>query len=235
LYVRFATIVIKKDNYMPLFPIFLKLTKKKCVVVGAGKIAAAKAAGLLRSDAHVVVVGPEATEWVQEQAREGKLIWQQREFAADDIAQAFLVIAATSSSATNEAVFRACAADRVLCNVVDDPERCDFFYPAVVRRGPLQIAISTGGQSPALAHRLRTELEQQFGPEYGEWVEYVGEMRKQILRQRLTGPERRRLMDQIASPESLQKFVQDRRSAKTQAGQRKRRQLPPARNDKQVG
>lgn len=220
---------------MSLFPIFLKLTKKKCVVVGAGKIAAAKAAGLLRSDAHVVVVGPEATEWVQEQAREGKLIWQQREFAADDIAQAFLVIAATSSSATNEAVFRACAAHRVLCNVVDDPERCDFFYPAVVRRGPLQIAISTGGQSPALAHRLRTELEQQFGPEYGEWVEYVGEMRKQILRQRLTGPERRRLMDQIASPESLQKFVQDRRSAKTQAGQRKRPQLPPARNDKQVG
>ncbi|MFI5115641.1 MAG: bifunctional precorrin-2 dehydrogenase/sirohydrochlorin ferrochelatase [Terriglobales bacterium] len=198
---------------MSLFPIFLKLTKKKCVVVGAGKIAAAKAAGLLRSDAHVVVVGPEATEWVQDQAREGKLIWQPREFAADDIAQAFLVIAATSSSAANEAVFRACAAHRVLCNVVDDPERCDFFYPAVVRRGPLQIAISTGGQSPALARRLRTELEQQFGPEYGEWVEYVGEMRKQILRQRLTTQERRRLMDKISSPKSLEQFLRDRRPA----------------------
>lgn len=219
----FATIAIKKGNYMSLFPIFLKLTKKKCVVVGAGKIAAAKAAGLLRSDAHVVVVGPEATEWVQGQAREGKLIWHQREFAADDIAQAFLVIAATSSSATNETVFRACAAQGVLCNVVDDPPRCDFFYPAVVRRGPLQIAISTGGQSPALARRLRTELEQQFGAEYGEWVEHVGEMRKRILRRQLPAQERRRLMDQIASPASLEKFVRDRKSVKPQAGQKKRR------------
>ncbi len=213
LHTHFATIAVKKDDYMPLFPIFLKLTKKKCVVVGAGKIAAAKAAGLLRSDAHVVVVAPEATQWVQGRAREGKLIWHQREFAADDIAEAFLAIAATSSSATNEAVFRACAAHRVLCNVVDDPERCDFFYPAVVRRGPLQIAISSGGQSPALARRLRTELEQQFGPEYGAWVEYVGEMRKQILRRQLTTQERRRLMDEISSPKSLEQFRRDRQSA----------------------
>jgi precorrin-2 dehydrogenase len=216
---------------MPLFPIFLKLTNKKCVVVGAGKIAAAKAVGLLRSGAHVVVVGPQATEWVRDRAREGKLIWQQREFAGDDIADAFLVIAATSSSGTNEAVFRACAAQGVLCNVVDDPERCDFFYPAVVRRGPLQIAVSTGGQSPALARRLRREMEQQFAPEYGEWVEQVGAMRRQILRRQLMAPERRKLMDQIASPESLEKFVQDRRSAKTQAGKKKSRQSLPTRND----
>jgi len=132
---------------------------------------------------------------------------------------AFLVVAATNSSATNEAVFRACVERGVLCNVVDDPERCDFVYPAVVRRGPLQIAISTSGRSPALARRLRIELESQFGPEYGTWVEHVGEMRGKLLTQRMPRNERRKLLDQIASQESFEQFVRKRPYAK--AGARK--------------
>ena len=108
----------------------------------------------------------------------------------------------------------------MLCNVVDDPERCDFFYPAVVRRGPLQIAISTGGRSPALARRLRIELGRQFGPEYGAWVEHVGKIRREILRQDLAAGERRRLLDQIASYESFEQFLRKRPRAK--AGDKKK-------------
>jgi precorrin-2 dehydrogenase/sirohydrochlorin ferrochelatase len=203
-----------------LFPIFLKLKAKTCVVIGAGKIAAAKAAGLLSSGARVVVIGPRAANWVQSQARAGKVIWHRRRFVAADVEQAFLVVAATSSSATNEAVFRACVERGVLCNVVDDPERCDFFYPAVVHRGPLQIAISTGGRSPALARRLRIELERQFGPEYGHWVEHVGKIRRRILSRDLAAGERRRLLDQIASYESYEQFLRKRPGAR--AGGRKK-------------
>jgi precorrin-2 dehydrogenase / sirohydrochlorin ferrochelatase len=204
----------------PLFPILVKLKGKECVVVGAGRIAAQKAAGLLTSGAHVVVIGPRADEWIQAHARSGKVIWRRRRFVAADVDGAFLVIAATNSNQTNEAVFRACVERGVLCNVVDDPPRCDFFYPAVVRRGPLQIAISTDGRSPALARRLRMELEGQFGPEYGQWVEQVGKIRREILRQDLTAGARRRRLDQIASADSFEQFLRKRPRAK--AGRQKK-------------
>ena len=195
---------------MSFFPILLKLKAKPCVVVGAGKIAAAKAAGLLKSGARVVVIGPRASKWVKSQSRTGKVIWHRRRFVPTDVDHAFLVVAATNSNATNEAVFRACVERGVLCNVVDDPKHCDFFYPAIVRRGPLQIAISTEGHSPALAHRLRMQLEQQFGPEYGAWVEKVGRMRRKLLNRHLAPSERRRVLAQIASHESFEKFVTHR-------------------------
>ncbi len=102
----------------------------------------------------------------------------------------------------------------VLCNVVDDPERCDFYYPAIVRRGPLQIAISTDGRSPALARRLRIELQRQFGPEYGAWVEQVGKIRREILSRDVAAGERRRLLDQISSYEAFEKFLRNRGSRK---------------------
>jgi len=193
-----------------LFPIFVKLTKRMCVVVGAGKIASAKAEGLLRNHARIVVIAPRATAWIRDQERAGKLIWHRRNFRGDDVAGAFLVIAATNSSVTNRAVYRACKTEGVLCNVVDDPEHCDFFYPAVVRRGPLQIAIATGGRSPALARRLRIELEREFGPEYGAWVEHMGRTRRRILRKHVAEAERRKLMTLISSPESLEDFLQKR-------------------------
>ena len=159
----------------------LRLEGRACVVVGAGRVAAAKAAGLLRHGAAVVVVAPNAVRWIREKARAGKLVWRRRAFSARDVRAAFLVVAATDSAASNHAVFHACQARGVLCNVVDDPEHCDFFYPAVVRRGPLQIAISTSGNSPALAARLRKELERQFGPEWGAFVEHIGKLRQQLL------------------------------------------------------
>lgn len=160
----------------------VKLTGRKCVVVGAGKVAAAKIRGLLTCGARVIVVSPCADKRIRAKAAAGKLVWQRKSFSPRDLAGAFLAIAATDSPAINAQVFRLCHARNILCNSVDDPAHCDFYYPAVVRRGPLLIAISTSGNSPALAARLRRELARQFGPEWSAFVKQVGKRRQEILK-----------------------------------------------------
>jgi len=191
---------------MTSFPILLRLQGRTCLVVGAGRIAAAKAAGLLSHGARVVVVAPKAVRWIRERAQSGKLAWRRRAFSARDVRGAFLVVAATNSAASNCAVFRACRARGVFCNVVDDPEHCDFFYPAVVRRGPLQVAISTEGNSPALAARLRQELERQFGPEWGPFVEHIGKLRQRFLSAGMPLDKKRDRLAKIAGHKAFLSF-----------------------------
>jgi precorrin-2 dehydrogenase/sirohydrochlorin ferrochelatase len=190
-----------------LFPMFVKLAGRRCVVVGAGPIAESKVESLLGAGAIVLVVAPEATQKLQELARQGAVQWFNRRFVGDDLADVFLAIAATDSSETNAIVFRECRRRGVLCNAVDDPEHCDFYYGAVVRRGPLQIAISTGGKSPGVASRLRSELEQQFGPEYDAWLMYVAEARARILADNLSADEKKSQLDRLASRASFEQFV----------------------------
>lgn len=185
------------------FPLFVNLAGKKCVVIGAGKIAIGKIDGLLMAGAAVTIVSPRATSFVQRLARTGAVAWRRRRFWAADLDNAFLAVAATNSARINAAVFRAGQLRGVLCNVVDDPRHCDFIYPAVVRRGSLQIAISTGGRSPALAARLRRELEQQFGPEWEKWVEQLGRSREVILRRKIPAAERKRLLLQSVAPKAF--------------------------------
>src|SRR5262249_20775809 len=150
----------------PLFPIFLKLAKRRCLVVGAGKTAEEKIPTLLRSGASVVVVAPAATRTIQSWAAENKIIWEQRRFESRDLHRVILVVVATPLKSLNRTVSDQAQQRGILCNVVRDRSLCDFYYPAVVRRGPLQIAISTAGHSGALAQRLRKQLEFQFGPEW---------------------------------------------------------------------
>ena len=182
-----------------LFPMFLKLEGRRCLVVGAGTVAEGKISSLLLSGAEVRVVAPSANGAVREWVRTGAIGWENREFSPADLDRAFLVIVATSSKEVNQAVFREAQSRRVLCNVVDDPEHCDFYYPAVVRRGQLQIAISTAGESPALAQKLRRELEIQFGPEYETWVEQLGKVRRELFAQDIDAEERRRKLHKLAS------------------------------------
>ena len=186
-----------------LFAMFVKLDARSCLVVGGGSLAESKIPGLLEAGARVGVVAPQANAAVSGWALAGKITWQQRSFEPADLEGRFLVIAATSSNAVNETVFREARRRGVLCNAVDDPERCDFYYPAVVRRGALQFAISTGGLSPALAQRLRRELEEQFGPEYAEWVEQLGRSRQQIFSRDLKPEDRRKLLHELASREAF--------------------------------
>src|SRR4029077_7350233 len=113
--------------------------------------------------------------------RAGALQWDARPFQPADLDSIFLVVVATSIPDVNDLAYREAQLRGILCNVVDDPERCDFYYPAVVRRGDLQIAISTGGHSPALAQRLRREFEAQIAPIYAGWLEELGQARRQLL------------------------------------------------------
>ncbi len=194
---------------MPLFPISLKLRERLCVVVGGVPIAESKIQGLLAAEAHIVVIAPEVTDSIAAWARAGRIEWQAKSFVADDLCGAFLVVAGTSSADVNHEVFRQCDDDGILCNVVDDPDFCHFYYPAVVRRGALQIAISTEGQSPALAQRLRRELEAQFGPEYEKWLEWLGAAR-QLLRSESKDPEEtKQALHRLASEETFRKFVSE--------------------------
>jgi len=186
-----------------MFPIFLKLDGRRCLVVGAGKVAEAKIRGLLDARASIEVVAPEAVWQIQKWAWEGVIGWKARAFQATDLDQSSLVIAATSNREVNVEVFRQARLRNVLCNSVDDPENCDFYYPAVVNRGDLQIAISTGGRSPALAQRLRRELEEQFGAEYESWVADLGKAREQLSAQVLDTDARRKLLHEIASREAF--------------------------------
>jgi len=195
------------------FPMLIRLAGRMCVVVGAGKIAATKIAGLLACGAPVTVISPRAVPTIRQRAAEEALIWRRRAFRPRDLEGAFLAVAATNSSRTNAAVFRACAQRNVLCNSVDDPEHCDFIYPAVVRRGPLQIAISTGGRSPALAARLRRELENQFSPEWAGWIEQLGKQRAAVLARRLSARARKRLLTQAASASAFTAFLHGRSKA----------------------
>jgi precorrin-2 dehydrogenase len=184
---------------MSLFPMFVKLEGRPCLVVGAGAIAEAKIPGLLEAGAKVRVVAPQANDAVAELARAGKVTWEQRAFQPSDLDSVFLVIAATSLYELNGQVFVKARERGILCNAVDDPENCDFYYGSVVRRGDLQIAISTAGHSPALSQRLRQELELQFGPEYSEWLRELGEKRAQLFSQGIDPEQRRQELHAVAS------------------------------------
>ena len=191
---------------MTLFPMFMKLEGRSCLVVGAGAIGEPKIGSLLTSGASLCVIAPQVSPAVAEWARAGVIVWEAREFKVTDLDGVFLVIAATSSREVNGAIFHEARQRNILCNVVDDPEYCDFYYPAVVRRGDLQLAISTNGHSPALAQRIRRELEIQFGPEYGEWLEELGKIRQQLFASGMNLDERRRLLHELASREAFERM-----------------------------
>ena len=187
-----------------LFPMFLKLEGRQILVVGAGKVGEPKIAGLLDTGAHIRVVALEATPVVRQWARDGKIELSLRAFSSDDLVGAFLAVVATSSRNLNERIYHEAQRRGVLCNVVDVPDLCDFFYPSVVRRGDLQIAVSTSGKSPSLAQKIRQQLERQFGPGYAAWVAELGETRKLILASDLDRERKLDLLHSLASREALE-------------------------------
>jgi precorrin-2 dehydrogenase / sirohydrochlorin ferrochelatase len=187
-----------------LFPMFMKLAGKQCLVVGAGKVGEPKIGGLIDTGARIHVVAIEAGCQVRAWADTGKIDLQLRAFSESDLDGKFLAVAATPSNRLNELIYREAQRRGVLCNVVDVPEYCDFFYPAVVQRGDLQIVISTNGQSPSLAQKLRQQLERQFGPGYAEWVKQLGETRRLILASDLDQERKLELLHSLASREAFE-------------------------------
>jgi precorrin-2 dehydrogenase/sirohydrochlorin ferrochelatase len=189
-----------------LFPMFVKLAGRSCVVVGGGSIAASKVESLLHAGAEVTVVSPALSTTLDELQLEGRFAWIPRRFQPCDVSGAFLVIAATSDHRVNELVFREADRRGILCNAVDQPPHCHFYFPAIVRRGALQIAISTAGLSPSLAARLRTEFEEAFGPEYEAWLLWLGAVRESLMQRGLSFGTRRRLLAYLARHESFERW-----------------------------
>lgn len=187
-----------------LFPMFIKLAGRQVLVVGAGSVAESKIAGLLETGAQIHVVAIQASPVVREWALEGKIALELRPFRPQDLDGVFLAVVATSSRTLNERAYREAQLRGVLCNVVDVPDLCDFFYPSVVRRGDLQIAVSTAGNSPSLAQKIRQQLEKQFGPAYAEWVRELGETRKLILASDLDKERKLDLLHSLASREAVE-------------------------------
>jgi precorrin-2 dehydrogenase/sirohydrochlorin ferrochelatase len=184
-----------------LFPIFLKLAARPCVVVGAGTIAESKIESLLMAEASVIVIAPEALPRVQAWAESGEIRWLQREYCEGDLVGAFLVVAGTATAAVNRAVYAEASAAGILCNAVDDPPFCDYYFPSVVRRGELQIAISTAGESPALAQQLRKEIHAALPLDTGEWLMELGRLRREVTAVEPVGEERRLLLHELAQRE----------------------------------
>lgn len=199
-----------------LFPIYVKLRGRRVLVVGGGKVAEGKILGLLDTAAAIRVVAIRASQRVREWATSGLLALEERGFQTSDLEGVFLVVVAAGAAPVRERVFAEAHARGILVNVVDLPGQCDFFYPAVVRRGDLQIAISTSGQSPSLAQRLRQQLERQLGEGYASWVAELGETRRRVLGSDLSAQQKQFLLHSLAGREAFEAMASGKGSQKSQ-------------------
>jgi len=194
-----------------LFPMFMQLAGRQCLVVGAGKVGEPKIGGLLETGARIRVVALDAGPAVREWALAGKIELELRAFSSDDLQGAFLVVVATASRTLNERIYHEAQRLGVLCNVVDVPDLCDFFYPSIVRRGDLQIAVSTAGKSPSLAQKIRQQLEKEFGAGYTAWVAELGETRRLILASDLDRERKLDLLHSLASRKAVEAAIAESR------------------------
>ncbi len=187
-----------QGNAMSLFPIFLKLERRPCLIVGAGNVALEKITSLLRAGANLRVVAPVACDAIRQLAENGTIALELRGFNEADLEGQAFVITATDSRDINREVFLAAQQRGLLCNSVDDPPNCDFYFASIVERGKLQIAISTAGESPAVAQRLRREIDAQLPEGTAEWLDQIGSLRREILAGHPAGTERKALLHTLA-------------------------------------
>ncbi|RYD01995.1 hypothetical protein N752_26445 [Desulforamulus aquiferis] len=164
-----------------LYPIFLDLGNKPCLVIGGGLVAERKLEALLACQANVILVSPRVTPHIKDWSEQGKLMLVRRNYQRKDLQGVCLVFAATDSQEVNNQISKDCVELNLPVNVVNDPDKGTFQVPSVVRRGKLTIAVSTGGSSPLLAAKIRRQLEVQYGQEYAEFIELLSDVRRQVL------------------------------------------------------
>ncbi|MCL6571141.1 MAG: siroheme synthase [Bacillus sp. (in: Bacteria)] len=184
------------------YPIMLQLEGRKVVLVGAGEVAERKVTGLLGTGAEIIVVSPEATDEIQRLAAAGKIDWQQKSFSEEVLKDAFMIFVATNDKSINQLVKNAAGRHQIL-TIANDPEGSDFHVPAHFQRGRLSIAVSTGGASPTLAGKIRTQLEQQFDVTYEDYLEFLFTTRQWILKEVQDSTLKRKLLTAIVSSEFL--------------------------------
>jgi precorrin-2 dehydrogenase/sirohydrochlorin ferrochelatase len=166
-----------------MYPLFLKLDRTPCLIVGGGSIAWRKTLSLLEAGANVTLISPDVTEELDHLIQEGKINYKKRFFESGDTSGFFLIIAATNSRDVNTVIYREAEINHALINCVDDPESCNFYVPAQLKRGSLKIAISTGGKLPMLAGMIRRYLEPLFPEKMGSRLDELGSLRNEILGQ----------------------------------------------------
>ncbi len=189
-----------------LYPVYLDLREKKCLVVGGGAVAERKVDTLLKCRAVVTVVSPVVTSYLKELEGIGYIKWVREPYHLRYLENATLVIGSTGNEMVNRQVAQDCFERNIMVNIVDVPELCSFFVPSLVSRGPLSIAVSTEGKSPAFARRLREELEEIYTEEHGKFVSYLGELRSHI-QEEVSDPQKRKdLFTKLANEEFFRLF-----------------------------
>jgi len=188
---------------MKYYPAFLDLRDRPCLVVGGGPVAERKAIVLFDAGADLSVVSPALTPHLLELADKGKISYHPKNFSEHDLTGMFLAVAATDDDAVNDAVAHACRKNGVLVNVATAPDEGTFIVPSVIERGDLLIAISTCGDSPALARRIREELEQTYGPEYGVFLEKMALLRRRLLKEVPGEEDRRKIFQALVDADIL--------------------------------
>lgn len=181
----------------PYYPIFIDIEERSVVIIGGGEVCARKAETMMKYGARVTVVSPEFTPEIEQWARDEKLALRRKRYDASDLEGANLVIASTDDTAVNEQIAADCRARRIPVNVVDVTPLCEFIVPAIVDKGSVQIAVSTGGKSPALARTLKEDLHRTIGPEYAEVNDALGTLRESAKSVLPTDVDRKRFFDGI--------------------------------------
>lgn len=195
----------------PYYPIYLDIENRDVIIIGGGNVCARKAETMLRYGARVTVVAPEFTTEIEGWARDGKLAVRRKQYEASDLAGATIVIASTDDQVVNEQIAADCRARRIPVNVVDVTPLCEFIVPAIVERGSIQIAVSTGGKSPALARTLKEDLQRTVGPEYAEVNDVLGSLREAAKAVLPTDVDRKNFFDGILARGILQMLREGRR------------------------
>ena len=184
---------------MRYYPVSLDIKNRKCLVVGGGSVGTRKVKTLLECGAKVTVVSPVLSVKLLELADNGSIFLKKRSYRETDLDGMFLVIGTTDDEELNRQISKDAEKLNMLCNIADRPEVCNFILPSIVNRGDLTIGISTSGKSPALAKRLRIELEEQFGNEYAELLRLMGAIRKKLLSQKHEPEAHKQLFEQLIS------------------------------------
>lgn len=188
---------------MRYYPVCLDIKDRRCLVVGGGQVGTRKVRTLLDCGARVSVVSPKATETLTELAARGQIALSLRDYRSDDQNGAFLVIGATNDASLNQRIHEDAETAGRLCNIADQPQRCNFIVPSVIQQGDLQLTISTSGKSPAFARHLRRQLQAQFGPEYGLFLELMGAIRQRLLAQAHAPEAHKQVFERLISEDLL--------------------------------
>jgi len=190
-----------------LYPIFLDISQRTCLIIGGGQVARRKVESLLEHEAKVIVVSPGADQLIEKWAEGKRIIYKNREFLEEDLNEVDITFITTDNPILNSSISKLCRKKGILVNAVDDPTNCDFFVPSVVRRNSLILAISTEGKSPMFAKKMRQQLEHIISPEYGEFVDLLGEYREWLKENVRSIEDRKMLWERIIYSDIFDLFM----------------------------